>query len=290
MACRPFISYAKEDAAIAEQLYGDLLQLGAEPWLDSHELRGGETWKQAIRDALRRSTHVLTLISASSVSKTGFVQNEVRQALELLDSMPPDRVFVVPVRLDPSTPQHERLKDLHWIDLFPDYPLGLQKIAASLELDTSVHPRRQDWRGAIGVTVIFAILLAGVTVGARYVGRQSAEPDVISDSRVLYPDGRRGSEGAIGVDIPTHASVLLTFAALPEASFPDYRVDLMDLSVTPPKTIWTRRGVRVTGDGLFAITIPNAYLHEGVYELRLVGIDGTSSARIANYTIRAGRT
>ena len=86
MACRPFISYAKEDRAIAERLDEDLRNLGADPWLDIHRLRGGESWRDTIRQALRESTHVLTLMSASSVAKTGFVQSEVRQALELLNN------------------------------------------------------------------------------------------------------------------------------------------------------------------------------------------------------------
>lgn len=111
--CRPFISYAKEDGETAERLHDDLRRLGAEPWLDHHALRGGEHWKQVIREALRSSTHVLALISARSVSKTGFVQNELRQALELLDSVPPDKIFIIPIRLDDSTPRHEKLNDLH---------------------------------------------------------------------------------------------------------------------------------------------------------------------------------
>src|ERR1044071_258624 len=134
MSCRPFISYAKEDRVTAERLYNDLRQLGADPWLDIHQLRGGETWKDSISLALQGSTHVLTLISESSVTKTGFVQTEVRQALELLDNVPPGKIFVVPVRLDDSRPQHQRLNDLHWVDLFRDYAKGLSRIATSLEL------------------------------------------------------------------------------------------------------------------------------------------------------------
>jgi hypothetical protein len=244
--CRPFISYAKEDGELAERLYEDLRRFGADPWLDRHALRGGESWKQAIREALRNSTHVLTLISARSVSKTGFVQNELRQALEILDSVPPGKIFIVPVRLDDSTPRHEKLKDLHWIDLFPEYETGLKRIGESLDLlpeALSQKPSRWRVRGVL----LSMMILGGLGVGLHYVTQVRAEPEVISDSRVLYPDGRRGSEVAIGVTIPTRASVLLTFAALEDpAAFQDYRVDLVDLSVKPPRQLWSRRGIKST--------------------------------------------
>ena len=138
MLCRPFISYAKEDRAVAERLCSDLRALGADPWLDVHKLRGGESWRDVVVAALRCATHILILISKSSVSKTGFVQSEVRLALELLEMVPPGKVFVVPIRLDESIPQHDRLNELHWIDLYQNYFAALTQIAYSLNLPTSL--------------------------------------------------------------------------------------------------------------------------------------------------------
>jgi hypothetical protein len=129
---RPFISYAREDSEHARRLYRDLRNFGAIPWLDAEELIGGQEWEPAIRRAVRECTHFLALISERSVNKRGFVQKELRQALELLDELPPEQVFIIPVRLDNSSPAHERLSRLHWIDLFPDYDEGFRRIAASL--------------------------------------------------------------------------------------------------------------------------------------------------------------
>ena len=287
MPCRPFISYAKEDGEVAERLHDDLRRLGADPWLDRHALRGGEPWRQAIREALRNSTHVLALISARSVTKTGFVQNELRQALELLDSFPPDKIFIIPVRLDNSIPRHEKLNDLHWIDLFPDYEPGLERIARSLDLPPQSSPS-SPFGSRVRAVFLGAIILGGTGFGVQYMSKIRAEPEVITDSRVLYPDGRRGSEAAIGVTIPVRASVLLTFSALEDpAAYPDYRVDLVDLEMTPIRPLWSRNGILVNGDGLFQITVPREYLHEGSYQLRLFGVTATSSTQIASYTIRA---
>jgi hypothetical protein len=133
-AKRPFISYAREDRATAARLAADLRAAGAEPWLDSEQLLGGQAWEPAIRRAIRDCTHFIALLSESSVNKRGFVQKEVRAALEILDELPPDQVFLIPVRLDESIPSHDRLSQLHWIDLFPAYSEGLARITASLGL------------------------------------------------------------------------------------------------------------------------------------------------------------
>ncbi len=129
---RPFISYAREDSQTARRLYRDLVTAGAKPWLDSEELIGGQEWELAVRKAVRESAHFLALISANSVNKRGFVQKELRQALDLLDEFPPEDIFIIPIRLDNSSPAHEKLRRLHWIDLFPEYDDGLRRILVSL--------------------------------------------------------------------------------------------------------------------------------------------------------------
>jgi macrodomain Ter protein organizer (MatP/YcbG family) len=82
----------------------------------------------AIRDAILTSTHFIALISEHSVNKRSFVQKELAHALEILAEFPPDQIFLVPVRLDSSSPKHERLRQLHWIDLFPNYNRGFRDI------------------------------------------------------------------------------------------------------------------------------------------------------------------
>ncbi|HYI10949.1 MAG TPA: toll/interleukin-1 receptor domain-containing protein [Thermoanaerobaculia bacterium] len=289
MTCRPFISYAKEDREVAERLYGDLRDLGADPWLDVHQLRGGESWKESIRNALRNSTHVLTLISVSSVAKTGFVQSEVRQALELLDNVPPGRVFIVPVRLDDSKPQHEKLNELQWIDLFPDYATGFARIAVSLDLVPQSSSESKLSPGWFTSVVLMLVVTVGLSLGTAYILRRPVEPDVISDRRVLRPDGQRGSSAAIPVSVPVNANIILHLALGPSPTFPNYRVEMLDLSETPPRSVWTRSGIRIGEDGAFTMTIPNAYLHVGSYQLVVSGEDGARRERLASYTLKATR-
>jgi hypothetical protein len=135
MSIRPFISYAREDRPAALRLYRDLQENGAHPWLDEKDIGAGQDWRQAIKRAIAESSHFLALISVHSVNKQGFVQKEVRQALDLLETFPPGEVFVVPIRLDDSKPRHDRLADLHWLDFFVDYQEGFEKLLSSLGLE-----------------------------------------------------------------------------------------------------------------------------------------------------------
>jgi|ERR1044071_616999 hypothetical protein len=141
-----FISYAREDRKTALRLREDLLRMGVTPWLDVSDLVGGQDWRVAIKKALRESSHVLLLVSNHTVSKRGYVQKEVKEALEILAEFPPGAVFVIPVRLEQVEPLHEELARLHWVDLFPNYESGLTKIARSLGVPAPISRKDGEVR------------------------------------------------------------------------------------------------------------------------------------------------
>jgi hypothetical protein len=125
-----FISYAREDSASAERLYHDLSSIhGVTPWLDSKKLLPGVHWKNEIMDALKTCDLFIVLLSTKSVSKNGFIQKEVIEALDKLKTFPPDRIFVVPARLNECYPKHPELHELQWVDLFPDWSNGFTLIS-----------------------------------------------------------------------------------------------------------------------------------------------------------------
>lgn len=130
-----FISYAREDANSAARLYTDLKAAGATPWLDAKDLRAGQRWKAAIKDAISQSRYFIALLSSRSINKRGYVQKELRQALEVLDEFSDLDVFLVPVRLDDCQPTNGNLKDLHWIDLFPNWNAGVSQLLQALNVD-----------------------------------------------------------------------------------------------------------------------------------------------------------
>ena len=123
-----FLSYAREDLDEALRLYRALTDAGIAVWIDKKDLLPGAPWRSAIADAIRSCTFFLVLLSTNSVGKRGFVQKEIRIAIEVVNEMPPSRIFIVPVRLEPCKPNFPILADLNWTDLFPDWDDGIAKL------------------------------------------------------------------------------------------------------------------------------------------------------------------
>jgi len=132
---RTFISYAhnQPDCETARRLYTGLDAAGHNPWLDEVDLKGGVYWQPTIVDQIKKCKHFIALLSSHSLNKRGFVQKELRTALAVLDTTPVDSRFLIPVRLDPCTPRDEGLAQLQWVDLFPDYDVGLAKLLKALD-------------------------------------------------------------------------------------------------------------------------------------------------------------
>jgi hypothetical protein len=114
---RIFLIYAKEDKERIESLYEELKESGFKPWLDTKEILPGQDWKQSIKRAIEESDIALACISKNSLTKKGFVQAELKMALDLLEERSKGFSPVIPVRLE-ETEVPDRLKNLQWIDLF----------------------------------------------------------------------------------------------------------------------------------------------------------------------------
>lgn len=137
---RVFISYAREDSETAKKLYADLKLRGFRPWIDSEDLLPGQRWKTEVRARIRRASHFIVLLSSRAVDKRGFIQAEIEEAFEQLNAFPETAIFLIPVRVDECRPSHQRLRDLNWVDLFPDYASGLARIVAALRANCSPEP------------------------------------------------------------------------------------------------------------------------------------------------------
>jgi hypothetical protein len=128
-----FISYASEDRDAAKRLSADLQNRSVSTWLDVDRLLPGQTWQNEISAAIASSRAFVAVLSNHSINKTGYVQKELREALDVLDMVPENVPFLIPARLDAVKPTHRRLNDLHWVDLFNEWDVGMQKIVATIE-------------------------------------------------------------------------------------------------------------------------------------------------------------
>ncbi len=116
---RIFISYAREDRAIVDHLYENLSAAGFSPWMDQYGILPGEDWKYAIKQAIRSSDFFLACLSRNSTSKRGYLQREIRNALDVLEERLEGDIYLIPIRLE-DCELPEPLTRFHSVDLFKE--------------------------------------------------------------------------------------------------------------------------------------------------------------------------
>lgn len=114
-----FISYAKEDFEVADQLYNTLLGHNYDPWLDKHCLLPGQDWSNEIRLSLRKADYIVLLLSKTSVAKRGFVQREFKLALEYCEEKLETDIYIIPFKID-ECEVPEKLAKYQWSELKQD--------------------------------------------------------------------------------------------------------------------------------------------------------------------------
>ncbi len=126
---RVFISYAHEDLAAARRLYEELRDVpGVEPWFDKECLLPGLEWRPAIKKAIREADFFIALLSKKSLVKRGYVQKEMREALEIRGEFPEGQAYLIPIRLEDCRPASESLRDIQYEDFFPDWGRGFERV------------------------------------------------------------------------------------------------------------------------------------------------------------------
>ncbi len=127
---KAFLCYADEDKPAVRNLYNKLKSDGVEPWMDEESILVGQDWELEIKKAIRATDVVVICLSNASVLKTGYVQKEIRESLEIAEEKPEGTIFIIPARLD-DCDVPERLKPFNWANLFTD--TGYGKLIASLK-------------------------------------------------------------------------------------------------------------------------------------------------------------
>jgi hypothetical protein len=114
---RVFLCHATADKLSVRKLYKKLNNDSIQVWFDEENLLPGQDWDSEIQNAVRQSDVVIICLSSKSVTKEGYVQKEIKIALDVADQKPEDTIFIVPVRLEEcNVPQ--RLRRWQWIDIF----------------------------------------------------------------------------------------------------------------------------------------------------------------------------
>ena len=150
-----FISYAHEDQDSAARLYRDLKAVSEiEPWFDKESLGPGMRWKPAIRKNIREADFFIALLSTKSGSRRGFVHTELNTALEVLKEFPEGKIYLIPIRLDDCQMPVEELRDIQYVDFFPDWNSGMTKVFQSISTKISIESKNgEDAEKSIGTNL-----------------------------------------------------------------------------------------------------------------------------------------
>lgn len=147
-----FLCYVREDGEAVDHIEAMFAEAGVPVWRDVRDLWGGDDWKLHIRRAITEGALAFVAVfskNAQSKRKT-FQREELLLAIDELRQRPPDRAWLIPVRLDEcSIPDYDigpgrTLNDLQAVDLFPNRKRGMVRLVTSvlrlLSTDCPVPP------------------------------------------------------------------------------------------------------------------------------------------------------
>ncbi len=116
---RVFLCHSSSDKPTVRDLDAHLWRDGFQTWFDEEALLPGQDWDLEIRKAIRRCFGAIVCLSPSSVNKAGYVQKEIRIALDVADEQPEGAIFLIPARLE-LCDIPERLRRWQWVNLFEE--------------------------------------------------------------------------------------------------------------------------------------------------------------------------
>lgn len=95
-----FLAHASEDKPYVRNLYKKLKENGLEPWLDEENLMPGVNWDSKIKEAIKNARFFMACFSTQSVSKSGYIQKELKMALNELEQKASDVIYFIPALIE----------------------------------------------------------------------------------------------------------------------------------------------------------------------------------------------
>jgi len=129
------LSHAAGDEEAVRDLHRRLVQDGVPCWWEGTDLRSERDRGRELGAAVQRSRYVLACLSHRSITDRGYLQPQLKDAVDAADEQPEGATFLIPVRLEPC-PLPQRLARRLWIDLFGDR--GYDRLLAALRVTPPV--------------------------------------------------------------------------------------------------------------------------------------------------------
>jgi len=138
----------------------------------------------------------------------------------------------------------------------------------------------------IAIAASIAVVIA---LGGFWIWRTSQRSRPLV-TQVVYSERERGgnSRGIPAtppVSLSNDSDYLLKPVFDPPHAYRGYRIELLDVSATPPRRVWVREHVSRQTDGTYPFVLSTEDLQPGLYRLVLYGLNGTAE-NLADYSIR----
>jgi hypothetical protein len=73
---------------------------GIKPWLDVIDLLPGQNWELEIKKVISASDIVLVCLSPKSVNQEGYVNKEIKIALDIAEQKAEGSIYIIPAKLE----------------------------------------------------------------------------------------------------------------------------------------------------------------------------------------------
>ena len=130
-----FLCHSSNDKEMVRTIYYRLINDGIDPWLDEEKILPGQDWQQEINKAVKTTDVVIVCLSGNSISKRGFVQKEIKYALDIAEEQPDGTIFLIPLKLE-ECDVPERLQRWQWVNYFDVRGYNRLKLALEERADT----------------------------------------------------------------------------------------------------------------------------------------------------------
>jgi hypothetical protein len=110
-----FLSYASPDRHRVSPYADALESSGFTVWIDYKRLKAGQQWDFEIRRELEKAAIVIVFISNNSVDRRGYVQREIKIAVDKAQEKLTGDIYLIPVLLDEHTPIPEEIRQIQCV-------------------------------------------------------------------------------------------------------------------------------------------------------------------------------
>lgn len=109
-----FLSYTSADRSRVVPYFEHLKSAGFNVWMDT-TIKGGQNWDFEIQRALKKASLIVCFFSSSSLNRRGYVQREIKIALDFASDKLESDIFLIPVILDEEVGIPEQISHIQAI-------------------------------------------------------------------------------------------------------------------------------------------------------------------------------